>query len=999
MDKLKIFISGTENDMLPEREAVARAVDATTLATSIRAEAAVSQPQSPRAWIEQQLRECNIYIGVYSHRYGWVIPEEDRSATEYEFDLATQLKRPILIWIRRLQEHEKNLPDFKRQEQFLRRVSDFSRGRLRQEFDGAIELQESVAEALSETFFEIIESATHEQALAAVAETGVQPERLGYRGYAEKLVADLKEWERRYAPMFARFEKLDLFGQLTSTKSQPEPLLELIKKNRSIVVLGVAGAGKTTTLRRVALESAQSFLARERDALIPAMLSLRDYGPPSIMRLLGSKFHPWGLTFDEVVGNLDLGRFLLIFDGLNEVAAARRDDCYNELRHLIETYPRNHFIFTAREFGYRDDCLAINEVSHPTCKILPLTRGQIEEYIRRYFHDREHKAVDLIARLKLHDDAAWDNPAALIHLAKVPLLLQMLILTFETEGHIPRNQGDLLLRFVTDILTKVEPGKAAGKFRAELKLQALSGIAWEMQHQGLVSAAPIAVAWGAFVSRLKKLEGEEQITSRHEALEVWHEIQNNNLLIVERGTVLWPHPLFQDLFVGMEVQSLCFDPLWRPRKEEIFFRFSPLRAKWFGEPWFEYGILMLETIPPDYRLPAMVTVSGCNPELVWQAFTRMEPEYHPDLREGFVKQLWESCLSSGYGDVEYRNFVKTLAHFDAQTIFTLLHEIARHCPAWDGREEALYVVWSKYRSDAEKSTVDFVESIAVTDAESRIRKSALDFLTRSANGKLTGFLLERLLAETTEVAEYLFAAMGKRRVAPVVLATLEHVASSKLEDLPRRNRAVWAIGESGTTVESARQLLCKIARYDANAELRRAAVRGLRNFPSRTTLNALKHTLKDANRLVRLQSIASLNSLRMFNVAPVLISVLADGDDDEVVTAAKDSLIALAKGKATVSIVAAAANSDDPKVKRRALSVLATIANKSDDQTARSARKELLIHSSERDRESLLEVASGLIHYEPQVSNTIFRKLLGDKRQDIRKTTRERIEQLGIGGP
>ena len=47
MEKLKIFISGTQDDMKPERDAVDRAVNSTTLAAGIRAETAVSQAQSP----------------------------------------------------------------------------------------------------------------------------------------------------------------------------------------------------------------------------------------------------------------------------------------------------------------------------------------------------------------------------------------------------------------------------------------------------------------------------------------------------------------------------------------------------------------------------------------------------------------------------------------------------------------------------------------------------------------------------------------------------------------------------------------------------------------------------------------------------------------------------------------------------------------------------------------------------------------------------------------
>lgn len=131
-------------------------MNSTTLSTGIRAETAVSQSQPPRAWIEQRIRECNIYIGVYSHRYGWVIPDENVSATEFEFNLARDLRKPILIWIRNLHDVEKGKPDFDRQEEFLNRISDFSTGYLRQVFEDPINLEKKVADGLGELFIEVI---------------------------------------------------------------------------------------------------------------------------------------------------------------------------------------------------------------------------------------------------------------------------------------------------------------------------------------------------------------------------------------------------------------------------------------------------------------------------------------------------------------------------------------------------------------------------------------------------------------------------------------------------------------------------------------------------------------------------------------------------------------------------------------------------------------------------------------------------------------------------
>lgn len=249
MEKLKIFISGTQDDMKPERDAVDRAVDATKLSTGIRAETAVSQPRSPRAWIEQQIRECNIYIGVYSHRYGWVIPDENVSATEFEFNLARKLGKPILVWIRNLRDTEKAKPDFDRQEQFLNRVSDFTTGHLRQEFDNPADLEKWVTTSLGETFTEIIRRGTAPSGKSLL-------EKMGNKSLGEQGNENIKLLNEKFSRITSRnLRKIQtkIPGLKESLVRNEAILVEgQLLKGQHVVLTGEAGTGKSGIAARIA---------------------------------------------------------------------------------------------------------------------------------------------------------------------------------------------------------------------------------------------------------------------------------------------------------------------------------------------------------------------------------------------------------------------------------------------------------------------------------------------------------------------------------------------------------------------------------------------------------------------------------------------------------------------------------------------------------------------------------------------------------------------------
>ena len=122
MDVLRVFISGTQEDMQSERQAVEEAIHSLRW-EALRAETYGSQPMPSRATCQEMMERCDIYLGMFSGRYGWELPE-GISVTEFEFNLARKLNRSILVYVR----DEEREP---KQSDFLKRVEDFDGGYFR----------------------------------------------------------------------------------------------------------------------------------------------------------------------------------------------------------------------------------------------------------------------------------------------------------------------------------------------------------------------------------------------------------------------------------------------------------------------------------------------------------------------------------------------------------------------------------------------------------------------------------------------------------------------------------------------------------------------------------------------------------------------------------------------------------------------------------------------------------------------------------------------------
>lgn len=150
MDRLKIFISSSMTDLQAERQAVEQAIADLRL-EAVRAETLGSQPVPSRQACLEMARGCDIYLGIYGARYGWVPPGEQVSVTEMEFQEARKQAKDILVYVKDVPEREEA------QVKFLRQVEDFDEGYFRRPYFTTLEqlaewVKEDIAALVSKRY-------------------------------------------------------------------------------------------------------------------------------------------------------------------------------------------------------------------------------------------------------------------------------------------------------------------------------------------------------------------------------------------------------------------------------------------------------------------------------------------------------------------------------------------------------------------------------------------------------------------------------------------------------------------------------------------------------------------------------------------------------------------------------------------------------------------------------------------------------------------------------
>lgn len=355
----------------------------------------------------------------------------------------------------------------------------------------------------------------------------VLPSRGQERAYLHRLIHEIEAKARQYSALCAigllddnhQSASLDpcledadiallrLERRIERTEHPFDDILKAFTAVRCVALLGAPGAGKSTTLRRLALSLARYALADDSGgAPIPLFVALKDWsGNDPLPAFICKRIPELGSAFEALAA---VDRLVLLLDGLNEVPGAQREPKAEQVRDLLaalkkarenaplttagleDNAPRTRIVVSCR----LDDYTAPLDLDIDTLTLLPLDPPRVRRVLHQWTADRGEpleRAELLFWRLagdqKLEgvlrtwvaeggtEDHFWrvpdlrfygsavahaiwrecvPNKRSLLRLAANPFMLHMLYQVWRREGVVPRNRGDLFARFIDRLLAR-----------------------------------------------------------------------------------------------------------------------------------------------------------------------------------------------------------------------------------------------------------------------------------------------------------------------------------------------------------------------------------------------------------------------------------------------------------------------------------------------------------------------------------------------------------------
>jgi hypothetical protein len=170
---------------------------------------------------------------------------------------------------------------------------------------------------------------------------------------------------------------------------------QVLSQSRRLFVTGVAGSGKTTLLQWIAVRCARRDFPEELadwNNSIPFFVQLRQYVEST--KLPSPQDFPRSVA-DQIVGTmprtwahdqLRSGRAVVLVDGVDELPEIRRQEVYDWLESLLESFYQARFIVTSRPHAVEEKWLA--REGFDQAELQPMELAAIEEFVNRW-----HNAV------------------------------------------------------------------------------------------------------------------------------------------------------------------------------------------------------------------------------------------------------------------------------------------------------------------------------------------------------------------------------------------------------------------------------------------------------------------------------------------------------------------------------------------------------------------------------------------------------------------------------
>ena len=359
----------------------------------------------------------------------------------------------------------------------------------------------------------------------------------------EKIQATYRDSAQFLEENFDRDARKIKFGSKRTTKTG----IGTINAIDKMIVLGKPGAGKTTYLKFLALQSVKKKTAIKKRK-IPVFLSLKELADKnqSLLQFIAYQFDICALPdADLFIENLlQKGRCLILLDGLDEVQEERKDAIIQEVIDFSAKYSGNQFVVSCRVAAYNAWFQKFIDV-----EIADFNNRQIKTFITKWFQKEPEIGKECWEKLK--------KEKPLKEMAATPLLLTLLCIAYDENLEFQTNRAELYEEAIDALLKRWDRTRRIKRFEPYKNLSLgrkrtmLGQIAVKTFREGkyFLKKRELVKLISEYIRNIQTFELEELKETSENILEAI--VANHGIFVLRaKGVYSFAHLTFQEYFTA-----------------------------------------------------------------------------------------------------------------------------------------------------------------------------------------------------------------------------------------------------------------------------------------------------------------------------------------------------------------------------------------------------------------------------------------------------------------
>jgi formylglycine-generating enzyme required for sulfatase activity/3',5'-cyclic AMP phosphodiesterase CpdA len=249
---------------------------------------------------------------------------------------------------------------------------------------------------------------------------------------------------------------------LMKTREGTRDVEDMIAEGNDLIIKGEAGSGKTTLLKHFVYMCFKQPDFKGMREILPVLIFLKDMkgfswkdapqNEETAAAILQHCFRMSGCGLDiKTVKNFcSAGKAVFLLDGLDEIESEPRDLLVNALTSYRRVCRGGRFVFSGRPHGVQG--AVFNLFSQSIVPILPLSMGQVEKFVLKWFQSVERsKSVKVTKTAEAMVSEIKDSPGV-ERLIYNPLMLTAVCILYHDQKELPGQRAELYKKFVENML-------------------------------------------------------------------------------------------------------------------------------------------------------------------------------------------------------------------------------------------------------------------------------------------------------------------------------------------------------------------------------------------------------------------------------------------------------------------------------------------------------------------------------------------------------------------